>query len=185
MIRNCKLGKNVIFENKRTVILENCIIGDNCYIAAYSKIINANIGNDCKIYSFTNLYGTNLVIGNHCKIGTFVEITGDVFIGNNCVISSHSFICAGVTLEGNNFIGHLVSFSNDKNPQCYNKNFKMERTIIKNGAVIGTGSSVLPVTIGINAMVGLGSLVANNIPDNGLVYGKTTKANLIKIKDNE
>jgi len=181
-IVNCKIGDNVIFENKKTVIMQNCTIGDNCYIAAYAKLIDVKIGNDCKIYSFTNLYGPNLIIRNHCKIGTFVEITGDVFIGDNCVISSHSFICGGVTLEGNNFIGHLVSFSNDKNPRCYNADFKMERTLIKNGAVIGTGSSVLPVTIGINAMIGLGSLVANNVPDNGLVYGKNTKANLIKIK---
>lgn len=172
---NCKIGKNVIFENKKTTILKNCIIGDDVFIGSHTKIIDTQIGKNTKIYSFVNLYGPNLIIGENCKIGTFVEITKGVFIGYKCVISSHSFICSGVTLEGNNFIGHGVIFTNDKHPKANNKNFILEKTYIGNDSSIGSNSTILPVKIGKNVLIGAGTVVTKNVPDNTTVYNSYIK----------
>jgi len=181
-IYNCKLGKDIVFEDLDKTIIKDCKIGDNVFIGAYTKLVNVQIGNNTKIFSFVNLYGPNLTIGNNCKIGSFVEIQRDVTIGNFCVISSHSFICSGVTLEGNNFIGHSCVFTNDRNPKPFNTNYKQEQTLIKIGASIGSGSRLLPITVGKNSLIGLGSNVVTNIPDNSIAFSKKTKA---EIKNNE
>ena len=88
-------------------------------------------------------------------------------MGRRCKISSHTFICEGVTIEDNVFIGHGVMFINDTYPRATangelqtEADWKVERTVIKNGASIGTGATILAnVTIGENAIVGAGSVV--------------------------
>src|SRR6476646_9572174 len=77
---------------------------------------NVKLGNDVRIFGFTNLYGCE--IGNETKIGTFVEIQKGSKIGKRCKISSHSFICEGVTIEDEVFVGHNVTFINDLFPRA-------------------------------------------------------------------
>ena len=143
---------------------------------------NVKVGENVKIYDFVNAYGCS--IDDNSKIGTFVEIQKDVFIGKNCKISSHSFICEGVTIEDNVFIGHNVTFINDKKPRATNMDgslqsaddWKLETTLIKKGASIGSSVTILcGVTIGENAMIGAGSVVTKNVPDNAVAYGNPAK----------
>jgi acetyltransferase-like isoleucine patch superfamily enzyme len=177
-INNCKLGKNVIFEDLDKTMIDNCELGDNVFIAAYSKLVNVKIGNDSKVFSFVNLYGPNLNIGNNCKIGSFVEIQKDVEIGDFCVVSSHSFVCSGVTLEGHNFIGHHCCFTNDRNPKAFNNKYTQEKTTIKKNSNIGSGTKLLPVIVGENSLIGLGSIVTTNIPNNCIAFSKKAKAEI-------
>ena len=124
-----------------------------------------------------NLYGC--IIGSETIVGTFVEIQKNTSIGCKCKISSHSFICEGVTIEDEVFIGHGVMFINDRYPRSTANgriqtagDWKIEPTTIKRGASIGTGTVIMcGVTIGINAMIGAGSLVTKDVPDNALAYG--------------
>lgn len=118
---------------------------------------------------------------SNCKIGSFVEIQKDVDIGDFCVVSSHSFICSGVTLEGHNFIGHLCAFINDKSPQAFNENYKLEKTIIKEYASIGSRTVLLPVIVGKNALIGCGTCVTKDIPDNAIVVGNPGR--ILKYKE--
>jgi acetyltransferase-like isoleucine patch superfamily enzyme len=180
-INNCKLGKNVIFEDSNKTIIDSCELGDNVFIAAYSKLINVKIGKDSKVFSFVNLYGPNLNIGNNCKIGSFVEIQKDVEIRDFCVVSSHSFICSGVTLEGYNFIGHHCCFTNDKNPEVFNANYNLEKTTIRHGANIGSGSKLLPIIVGQFATIGLGSVVVKDVPDGAIIVGNPGR--ILKYKE--
>src|SRR6266480_2629231 len=134
-----------------------------------SKLQNINrckIGKRTKIYDFVNLY--DCTIGEACIIGTFVEIQKDVIIGDKVKIESHSFICSGVTIEDAVFIGHHVVFTNDKYPRATSdegnlkkaNDWKLEKTIVKNNASIGSNATILPgVTIGENALIGAGSVV--------------------------
>ena len=142
---------------------------------------DVKLGKGVKLSKFINLYGCE--IGDDTKIGAFVEIQKNASVGRQCKISSHTFVCEGVTIEDNVFIGHGVMFINDIYPRATangqlqtEADWRVERTVIKNGASIGTGATILAnVTIGENAIVGAGSVVTKNVPANCIVAGNPAK----------
>ena len=143
---------------------------------------DVKLGKNVKLSKFINLYGCE--IGDETKIGAFVEIQKNARVGNNCKISSHTFICEGVTIEDGVFIGHSVTFINDSYPRATaeggqlqtEKDWKVERTLIKKGASVGSGTTILAnVTIGENAIVGAGSVVTKDVPANAIVAGNPAK----------
>jgi acetyltransferase-like isoleucine patch superfamily enzyme len=143
---------------------------------------DVRLGQDVRIYAFVNLYGCE--IGDGSKIGTFVEIQHGAWIGKNVKISSHTFICEGVTIEDEVFIGHNVSFINDRYPRATTEDgqmqtdtdWKCEATLVKRRASIGTSATILcGVTVGENAIVGAGSVVTHDVPDNAVVAGNPAK----------
>jgi acetyltransferase-like isoleucine patch superfamily enzyme len=150
---------------------------DFCRIAPDVKL-----GKEVKIFAFVNLYGCT--IGDGSKVGAFVEIQKNAVIGRNVKISSHTFICEGVQIEDNVFVGHNVSFINDKYPRSANSDGSLQTeadwqvvpTLVKKGASIGTSVTILcGVTIGENAIVGAGSVVTKNVPDNAVVAGNPAR----------
>ncbi len=111
-------------------------------------------------------------IGENCNVCSHCFIENDVRIGNNVTIKSGVQIWDGITLEDNVCIGANVTFTNDRYPRAKNKDWKLEKTIVKKGASIGAGSTVLcGVTIGENAMVGIGSVVTKDIPAGEVWFG--------------
>ena len=147
-------------------------------ISDTSKVKDSKIGKGTKVWEFCNVYGCE--IGENCMIGSYVEIQPDVKIGNNVRIQSHSFLCSLVTIEDDVFIGHGVMTINDINPPS-GASSKWKPTLIKKGAVIGSNATLLPVTIGENAVVGAGSVVTKDVPNNCIVVGNPAK--IIKNKD--
>jgi acetyltransferase-like isoleucine patch superfamily enzyme len=143
---------------------------------------DVKLGRDVKLSKFINLYGCE--IGDESKIGAFVEIQKNASIGKRCKISSHTFICEGVTVEDNVFIGHGVMFINDSYPRATAANgslqteadWKVERTVIRKGASIGSGATILSnITVGENAIVGAGSVVTKDVPADSIVAGNPAK----------
>ncbi len=143
---------------------------------------NVKLGKNVKIFAFTNLYGCE--IGDDSKIGTFVEIQKGARVGSRCKVSSHSFLCEGVILEDEVFIGHGVMFTNDRLPRATatdgklqtEADWKCESTVIKKGASIGSGATLLcGITIGERAIVGAGSVVTKDVPKNAVVAGNPAK----------
>src|SRR6202051_3808167 len=139
---------------------------------------DVKLGEGVKLSKFINLYGCE--IGDNTKIGAFVEIQKNARIGKNCKISSHTFICEGVDIEDGVFIGHGVTFINDSYLRAVNpdgelqteQDWAVERTVVRKGASIGSGSTILSkVVIGENAIVGAGSVVTKDVPANAIVAG--------------
>jgi acetyltransferase-like isoleucine patch superfamily enzyme len=143
---------------------------------------DVKLGQNVKLSKFINLYGCE--IGDESKIGAFVEIQKNASVGRRCKISSHTFICEGVTIEDNVFIGHGVMFINDSYPRATaadgnlqtEADWKVERTVVKKGASIGSGATILSnITIGENAIVGAGSVVTKDVPPSSIVVGNPAK----------
>lgn len=143
---------------------------------------DVKLGENVKIAKFVNLYGCE--VGDETKIGTFVEIQKKAVVGKRCKISSHTFICEGVVIEDNVFIGHGVMFINDTYPRATRTDgtlqteadWKVERTVVKRGASIGSGATILANTcIGENALVGAGSVVTKDVPANAIVAGNPAR----------
>jgi acetyltransferase-like isoleucine patch superfamily enzyme len=143
---------------------------------------DVKLGRNVRIYAFVNLYGCE--IGDETKIGTFVEIQKGAKIGDRCKIGSHSFICEGVTIESGVFVGHGVTFINDRYPRAINdsgqlqtnSDWNCQTTVVKSGASIGSGATLLGgITIGENAIVGAGSVLTKDVPPNTVVAGNPAR----------
>lgn len=143
---------------------------------------DVKLGTGVRIFGFVNLYGCE--IGDESKIGTFVEVQKGARIGRRCKVSSHTFICEGVTLEDEVFVGHNVTFTNDRFPRATNPDgslqtdadWKCEPTVVKRGASIGSGTTLLcGLTVGEGAIIGAGSVVTRDVPPGAIVAGNPAR----------
>jgi UDP-2-acetamido-3-amino-2,3-dideoxy-glucuronate N-acetyltransferase len=139
----------------------------------YSVIKGTRIGPKARVYDQVNLYKCK--IGKNTKIDAFVYVEEDVVIGDNCKIRPFAFIPTGVVIEDNVFIAPNVTFTNDKYPRSHG-DWKLLRTTVKKYASIGAGSVINPgITIGENALIGAGSTVTKDIPDNAIARGNPAR----------
>ena len=123
-----------------------------------------------------NLYGCE--IGDDCFIGPFTEIQNTVRIAARTRVQSHAFICELVTIGEDCFIGHGVMFVNDTfstgGPARGRKELWRASTI-GNRVSIGSGATILPVTICDDVVVGAGAVVTKDITMSGSYAGNPAR----------
>ena len=185
------------------VLADDVVIEEFCVIGVPSKQapagIETRIGEGARIRSHTviyvrNIIGTNFVtgnkvnirelnrIGNDVSIGTLSVVEHHVEIGNRVRIHTQAFIPEFSVLEDDCWIGPNVVLTNAKYPLSPGVKEALKGPRIRRGAKIGANATILPgVVIGENALVGAGSVVVADVPDNAVVAGNP--ARLIKTID--
>lgn len=140
-----------------------------------SGLTNIQVGKNVRIVSPSNVYGC--ILSDDVFVGPFTEIQEDVVVGPRTRIQSHSFICSRVSIGEDCFIGHGVMFVNDKligGPARGDKS-KWLSTAIGNRVSIGSNSTILPVKICDDVVVGAGSVVTRNINAPGVYAGNPAR----------
>jgi UDP-2-acetamido-3-amino-2,3-dideoxy-glucuronate N-acetyltransferase len=144
------------------------IYGRNCIIAE-----TARIGEQTRVGNFVFIRD-NTIIGRNCVIGSYVDIEGDVHIGDFVSLQSGCYLTRGVIVEDDVFCGPRVVTLNDKRISYRRPALQFTRQAprLLRAARIGGGSVLCPgVTVGVNAMVGAGSVVTRDVPDRTIVAG--------------
>jgi acetyltransferase-like isoleucine patch superfamily enzyme len=141
-----------------------------------SGIRDVTCGSNVRIVQPVNLYGCTLE--DDCFIGPFTEIQKGVCIGKRTKIQSHTFICELVTIGQACFIGHGVMFINDlfqKGGPAAGERSLWKETIIGNQVSIGSNSTILPISICDNVVIGAGSVVTRDIDKPGIYAGNPAR----------
>lgn len=147
----------------------------NTMIHPLSDCQTNNIGPGTRIWQFTVIL-KGAIIGKECNICSHVFIESDVAIGDRVTIKSGVQLWDNIYIGNDVFIGPNVSFGNDDWPRSKKYPPIFLKTIIKDGASIGSGAVILPgVTVGENAMVGAGAVVTKDVGANATVIGNPAK----------
>lgn len=147
----------------------------NIKISSSSDVQTNFIGDNTNIWQYVVVLD-KAIIGSDVNICSHCFIENDVTIGDRVTIKNGNQIWDGLRVEDDVFIGPNVTFTNDKFPRSKHLIKNFTNTIIKRGASIGGGSTILPgITIGENAMVGAGSVVTSDVQDNSLVIGNPAR----------
>jgi len=135
---------------------------------------DVQIGSGTKIWHFSHVQ-KGARIGKNCSLGQNVNVANNVRIGNNVKIQNNVSLYEGVELEDYVFCGPSMVFTNVKDPRCKYPQVGGDhylKTLVKEGASIGANATIVcGHTIGRNAFIAAGSVVACNVPDYALMMG--------------
>ena len=158
------------------------MIGGGAHLRSHTIIYAGNrIGENFTTGNKVNIREFN-EIGNSVSVGTLTVIEHHVRIGDQVRIHSQAFIPEYSVLEDNVFIGPNVVLTNAKYPFAPDSKKTLKGPLIKQGAKVGGNVTLLPgIVIGKNALVGAGSVVTKDVPDDAVVVGNPAKViNTIK-----
>ncbi|MCP5039502.1 MAG: N-acetyltransferase [bacterium] len=140
-----------------------------------ADIVDVQFGEDVRVVKPVNLYGCT--IGDGCFVGPFVEIQRNAKVGARTRVQSHSFLCEMVTIGEDCFIGHGVMTINDAfrtgGPSHDARDWKA--TSIGNRVSVGSNTTLLPVVICDDVVIGAASVVTRDITEPGLYVGNPAR----------
>ncbi|GLR71547.1 bifunctional UDP-N-acetylglucosamine diphosphorylase/glucosamine-1-phosphate N-acetyltransferase GlmU [Agaribacter marinus] len=164
---NVNLGDNVVIGPN--CVLKNCDVGANTRIDAFSHIEDAQLADNCQIGPYARLRPkANLAEG--VKIGNFVEVK-KANIGKGSKVNHLSYI-------GDAEVGASVNIGAGT-ITCNYDGVNKFKTTIADGVFVGSNSAIVaPVTIGVDATVGAGSIVTKDIADKELAVARSKQRNI-------
>jgi UDP-2-acetamido-3-amino-2,3-dideoxy-glucuronate N-acetyltransferase len=150
---------------------------DRHYYAHPTAIVESEaIGEGTRIWHFAHVRAGSRV-GRNCNLGKSVYIDTGAEIGDNVKIQNFVSVYKGVTIEDDVFIGPSATFTNDLYPRAFIWDEEhVVPTLVRKGASIGANATIIcGITVGEYAMIGAGSVVAEDVPPFALIFGSHAK----------
>ena len=177
---------------------EDVVVEDFCVIGVLPRGHEGpppptRVGSGAVIRSHTVIYAGNQIgdgfhAGHKVNIREFNTIGEDVSVGTMSVIEHTTVIEAGVrfhtgvfipeltTVRTSAWVGPHVCLTNSRYPATPNSKASLEGPVLGVRCRIGAAATILPgVTVGDEALVGAGSLVAEDVPARAVVYGNPAR----------
>ena len=179
--KNAFIDVNVVLEGKVSIgsdsiisvgaVIRNSTLSKKIKVEPYSVIENSKIGDNSMIGPFAHI-GPGADLANDVEIGNFVEVKRST-ISQKTKAKHLAYIGDGA-IDSNVNVGAGTIFVNYDGK---NKN----KTKVGSNAFLGSNSSLIaPLIIGKNSMIGAGSVVTKNVPENKLALGRSRQKNIKK-----
>ena len=139
-----------------------------------SDVQSKKIGTDTFIWQYTIVL-PGAAIGNNCNINSHCFIENDVIIGNNVTVKCGVYIWDGITIEDDVHIGPNVTFTNDLYPRSKHNFETCQNSCETRCFGWGKCNNNCRKYYGEFALIGAGSVVTKNIPNNTLWIGNPAR----------
>jgi UDP-2-acetamido-3-amino-2,3-dideoxy-glucuronate N-acetyltransferase len=135
----------------------------------------AFVGSGTRVWHHAHIRA-GAVLGRGCTVGKNVFIDAEVTIGSGVKLENNVSVYRGVSLEDDVFVGPNTVFTNDRFPRANNERWNLVKTIVRRGASVGAGSTIVcGLEIGTWAMIGAGAVVTHSVLPHELVVGNPAR----------
>lgn len=190
--KGVKIGRDTVI-HPGCILEGNTVVGENCHIGPYTRIIDTSVGNDVQIRlsclidqariddkatvgPFAHLRPGS-VIQAEATVGNFVEVKKST-VGKGAKVCHLSYVGDAEVGEHANLGAGTITCNYDGKTK--------HKTVIGKEAFVGSGSQlVAPVTVGENAVIGAGATIRKNVPSNALAYSEHPQKNVEDWKKSE
>jgi len=172
------------------VILPGCIlcgettIGANCIIGPNSMLCDTTVGGHTAL---NNVHSEGAVVGGHCEIGPWVRLRPGTVLGDGLRVGNFVEIknsrlgdktsVAHLSYIGDATIGERVNVGCGLAVANYDGQ-KKHRAVVENDAFIGCHNVLVsPVRVGAGAYTAAGSVITEDVPEEGLAIARARQVN--------
>lgn len=172
---HCEIyGRSVVKKGARmgsyTYVIDSVFEG-GCDVRQFCHIEGAEVGADCQVGPYARLR-PGAVLKSDARVGNFVEVKKSV-VGEGSKASHLTYL-------GDTEVGAGVNIGAGTITCNYDGKNKF-KTVISDGAFIGSNTAlVAPVTVGRDALVGAGSTITRDVPDDGGAIARGKQKNITR-----